>query len=105
MDLMGKTLLGPAKAAFLIVVGPLIKASENKPDDSNGRYITKWDVFANLRIFLFETTANTLHFAFLFLAISLDTQASLQQDVDVVVGLRPSGTGRLMLIRAVSIQA
>ncbi len=93
MDLMGKRFLKPVKAAFLTALGPLIKASENKPDDSSGQYMTKQDVIANSWIFLFaghETTANTLHFAFLFLAISLGTQASLQQHVDATVGSRPS---------------
>lgn len=56
--------------------------------------MTKQDVIANSWIFLFaghETTANTLHFAFLFLASSLKTQASLQQNVDDIVGDRSYG--------------
>jgi cytochrome P450 len=63
------------------------------PDDSKGQYMTKQDVIANSWIFLFaghETTSNTIHFAFLFLAIALDTQARLQGDVDAIVGSRPS---------------
>ena len=55
--------------------------------------MTKQDVIANSWIFLLaghETTANTLHFAFLFLAIALDTQACLQGEVDAIVGSRPS---------------
>jgi cytochrome P450 len=81
------------KEILLTRKGPLIQASENKPDDLKGQYMTKQDVIANSWIFLFaghETTANTLHFAFLFLAISLDTQSRLQQDVDTIVGSRLS---------------
>ena len=77
----------------LNLTGPLIKASENKPDDSKGQYMTKQDVIANSWIFLFaghETTANTLHFSFLFLAISLDMQAHIQHDVDSIIGSRSS---------------
>ncbi len=64
-------------------------ASENSPNDSKGQYISKEDVIANSWIFLFaghETTANTLHFAFLFLATDLVQQARLQDDIDSVVG-------------------
>lgn len=93
MDLMGEIIsrLLFNMSAFLTFLGPLIKASENKPDEVNGQYMTKQDVIANSWIFLFaghETTGNTLHFAFLFLAISLDTQGRLQQDIDNIVGSR-----------------
>ena len=37
-----------------------------------------------------ETTANVLHFSFLFLAISLAAQRHLQSDIDDIVGTRPS---------------
>ena len=43
-------------------------------------------------IFLFaghETSGNTIHFALLFLATALDTQAHLQADIDSIVGSRP----------------
>ena len=66
-------------------------ASENNSDDSKGQYMSKQDVIANSWIFLFaghETTANTLHFAFLFLAIELIQQAHLQHDIDSIVGSR-----------------
>ena len=53
--------------------------------------MSKQDVIANSWIFLFaghETSANTLHFSFLFLAIALDSQARLQGEVDSIVGSR-----------------
>jgi cytochrome P450 len=54
--------------------------------------MTKQDVIANSWIFLFaghETSANTLHFAFLFLAIDLASQVHVQEDIDSIVGSRP----------------
>jgi cytochrome P450 len=67
--------------------------------------MTKQDVIANSWIFLFaghESTANTLHFAFLFLAIALDTQARLQGDVDASSALDLLMTGPMILKWAVS---
>jgi cytochrome P450 len=90
MDLIG-TSSQSSKFNSLILVGPLIRASRDMPDNLNGQYITKQNVIANAWIFLFaghETTGNTLHFAFLFLAIALDSQARLQGDIDTVVGTR-----------------
>lgn len=80
-----------AENGTMDLMGPLIIASENKPDDSNGQYMSKQDVIANSWIFLFaghETSANTLHFSFLFLAIALDSQARLQGEIDSIVGSR-----------------
>ena len=39
-----------------------------------------------------ETTANVLHFSFLFLAINLAAQRHLQSDIDDIVGTRPSSS-------------
>ena len=55
--------------------------------------MSKQAVIANSWIFLFaghETTANTLHYAFLLLAIDLAIQAHLQEDIDSIVESRPS---------------
>jgi cytochrome P450 len=54
--------------------------------------LTKQEVIANSWIFLFaghETSANTVHFCFLFLATDLNAQARLQADIDAIVGSRP----------------
>ena len=78
---------------MLMIVGPLVKASKNDPNDSKDQYMSKEDIIANSWIFLFaghETTANTLHYIFLFLAIDLAIQAHLQEDIDSIVGTRPS---------------
>lgn len=55
--------------------------------------MSKQAVIANSWIFLFaghETTANTLHYAFLLLAIDLAIQGHLQEDIDSIVKSRPS---------------
>lgn len=69
-----------------------MKASESSLNDSKDLYLTKQEVIGNSFIFLFaghETSANTTHYSFLFLAIALDSQARLQADIDSIVGSRP----------------
>lgn len=54
--------------------------------------MTKQEVIGNSWILLFaghETSGNTTHYSFLFLAIALDSQARLQADIDSIVGYRP----------------
>lgn len=76
----------------LTSIGPLVKASENRSNESKDLYLTKQEVIGNSFIFLFaghETSANTTHYSFLFLAIALDSQARLQTEIDSIVGSRP----------------
>lgn len=68
-----------------------MKASQRTPEESNGLYLTKQEVTADSWLLLFaghETTANTLHFTFLYLAITLSTQSDLQHEIDSIVGSR-----------------
>jgi cytochrome P450 len=54
--------------------------------------LTKQEVIGNSWILLFaghETSGNTTHYSFLFLAIALDSQARLQANIDSIVGSRP----------------
>lgn len=81
-----------AQVLKLTSTGPLIKASENDPNDSKGLYLTKQEVIGNSWILLFgghESTGNTTHYALLFLAIALDSQVRLQAEIDSIVGSRP----------------
>lgn len=76
----------------LTSAGPLIQASENDPNDSKGLYLTKQEVIGNSWILLFaghETSGNTIHYSFLFLAIALNSQARLQAEIDSIVESRP----------------
>ncbi|KAH6721937.1 cytochrome P450 monooxygenase-like protein [Leptodontidium sp. MPI-SDFR-AT-0119] len=81
------------EAGVMDVMGPLVKASANSPEESKDCYLTKQEVISNSWITLFaghETSANITHYCLLFLAIEQDQQADLQQDIDRIVGSRPS---------------
>jgi cytochrome P450 len=75
----------------------MIKANyESSPGDSktgNGTAtLTKREILGNAFIFLFaghETTANSIHFSIIFLAIHLSKQRHLQSDIDNIVGTKP----------------
>jgi cytochrome P450 len=70
-----------------------VKASEIDPNDSKDAYLTKQEVIGNSWIMLFaghESTGNTTHFELTFLAIALDSQATLQADIDKILDTRPT---------------
>ncbi|CZR52843.1 related to cytochrome P450 3A7 [Phialocephala subalpina] len=82
-----------AEAGTMDIMGPLVKASGRSPENSKGSYLTKQEVIADSWITLFaghETSANITHYCLLFLAIDLRKQFKLQQDLDAIVGTRPS---------------
>ncbi|KAF8850616.1 cytochrome P450 monooxygenase-like protein [Acephala macrosclerotiorum] len=82
-----------SEAGTMDIMGPLVKASERTPDDSKGLYLTKQEMIADSWITLFaghETSANITHYCLLFLAIELAKQSKLQQDLDSIIGTRPS---------------
>lgn len=92
MDIMGTKHPLFVVPKSLTTTGPLVKAAQLSPEESNGQYLTKQEVTANSWLLLFaghETTANTLHFTFLFLALALSTQADLQREIDSIIGSRP----------------
>jgi len=96
MDLMGKPLL-PSNFTLLTEPGPMIKANyESSATDSKGSVptttLTKQEILGNAFIFLFaghETTANSIHYSIVLLAIHLAKQRHLQSDIDSIVGSKP----------------
>ena len=73
----------------------MIKASNEAPSDfdtkshSPSTTLSKSEIIGNAFIFLFaghETTANSIHFSVILLAIHLSSQAHLQADIDKIVG-------------------
>jgi cytochrome P450 len=80
-----------------MIPGPMIKANyESSPGDSKTgnrtATLTKREILGNAFIFLFaghETTANSIHFSIIFLAIHLSKQRHLQSDIDNIVGTKP----------------
>lgn len=76
----------------------MIKANyESSPTDSKlagqpTSTLTKQEILGNAFIFLFaghETTANSIHYSIVLLAIHLAKQRHLQSDVDGIVGRKP----------------
>jgi cytochrome P450 len=76
----------------------MIKANyETSPTDSKlgakpSATLTKQEILGNAFIFLFaghETTANSIHYSIVLLAIALEKQRHLQADIDSIVGEKP----------------
>jgi cytochrome P450 len=98
MDLMGNFRPLPPFPK-LMEAGPMIKANyESSPGDfktgtSPGATLTKREILGNAFIFLFaghETTANSIHYSIVLLAIHLAKQRHLQSDIDSIVGSKPT---------------
>jgi cytochrome P450 len=77
----------------------MIKANyESSPGDSKtetspGATLTKREILGNAFIFLFaghETTANSIHYSIVLLAMHLAKQRHLQSDIDSIVGSKPT---------------
>jgi cytochrome P450 len=71
------------------LLAPMIKASQNLDQDS---YLTSSEIMGNSFIFLFaghETSANSIHYILLFLAMTLMDQQLLQKDIDSILGCLP----------------
>jgi cytochrome P450 len=74
----------------------MIKASNEAPSDSDSKsqtpqapILSKSEIIGNSFIFLFaghETSANSIHFSIILLAIHLASQVRLQADIDRIVG-------------------
>ena len=70
----------------------MVRATQVDPSDPSQITITKQEAIADSFVFLFaghESTANTIHYAFLFLAISLASQNQLQSSLDAFLSDRP----------------
>ncbi|KAG9559959.1 putative P450 monooxygenase, partial [Aureobasidium melanogenum] len=79
MDLMGA-----------LVSGAGIKANLD-PEKADAQLLTDSEILGNAFVFILaghETTANTLHFAMLYLAMNWSTQEMLQKDIDGIFGDR-----------------
>lgn len=79
MDLMGA-----------LVSGAGIKADQD-PEKADAQLLTDSEILGNAFVFILaghETTANTLHFAMLYLAMNWSTQEMLQKDIDDIFGDR-----------------
>lgn len=60
--------------------------------ESNGANVKKSDLLGNAFVVMLaghETTANTLHFSLIFLAMNLTSQKRLQEDIDQIFGGKP----------------
>ncbi|TAQ90607.1 hypothetical protein B7494_g1078 [Chlorociboria aeruginascens] len=73
------------------LMGVMMKTSNEIPDFQTDlqRKFTKEDIMSNAFIFLFaghETTANSIHFCLLELAIDLRVQKLLRADIDNIIG-------------------
>lgn len=80
MDLMGA-----------LVSGAGIKPDQD-PEKGGKQLLTDSEILGNAFVFILaghETTANTLHFAILYLAMNWKSQAMLQKDLDDIFGDRP----------------
>ncbi|KAG9680391.1 putative P450 monooxygenase, partial [Aureobasidium melanogenum] len=80
MDLMGA-----------LVSGAGIKPGSD-PEKADTQLFTDREILGNAFVFILaghETTANTLHFAILYLAMNWSTQEMLQKDLDNIFGDRP----------------
>jgi cytochrome P450 len=88
--------IGESEKGTMDLLGTMIKASsESAPDlaaPDPKAYLTKEEIIGNSFIFLFaghDTSANSLHYTLLYLAIALVDQIKLQADVDKIVGAKP----------------
>ncbi|KAI9645820.1 hypothetical protein NHQ30_005255 [Ciborinia camelliae] len=79
------------------LMGNMLKASNEAPIDykskqSDDAPLSESEIKSNAFIFLLaghETTASSIHLCFVYLAISLRSQHSMQKDIDSIVGAKP----------------
>ncbi|KAK6006781.1 hypothetical protein QM012_005789 [Aureobasidium pullulans] len=77
------------------LMGALVSASgitaKQDPEKADGQLFTDSEILGNAFVFIIaghETTANTLHFAILYLALNWSSQEMLQKDLDSIFGDR-----------------
>jgi cytochrome P450 len=92
-------ILGLTNFLLVDLMAPMIKASNEAPSDFDTKSqtpnatLSKSEIIGNSFIFLFaghETSANSIHFSIILLAIHLSSQAHLQDDIDKIVGKKPT---------------
>lgn len=93
MDLMGALVRGAGYSADSPPDTPT--TNEKKPGNPNPSkpILTEDEILGNAFVFILaghETAANTIHFASVFLAMHPSSQRRLQQDLDAILGDRPS---------------
>ncbi|KAG0652326.1 Cytochrome P450 [Hyphodiscus hymeniophilus] len=90
--------LGESDKGTMDLMAPMIKASGEAPSDFDTKIkanasLSKSEIIGNSFIFLFaghETSANSIHFSIILLAINLASQVRLQADIDKIVGDKPT---------------
>lgn len=100
MDLMGTYLPTPHESKPLTTPGNMLRASQESltptsEKSSSDAPLREPEIISNAFIFLLaghETTANSIHFCFLYLAMHLSSQRLMQSDIDAIVGSRPPST-------------
>ncbi|KAI9718144.1 MAG: hypothetical protein M1828_006842 [Chrysothrix sp. TS-e1954] len=86
LDLMGALVSGAGTASGAA------KGNANKPK-AGSNMLSDTEVLGNAFVFILaghETTANTIHFAFLYLALNPSAQAKVQENIVQLFGDRPS---------------
>ncbi|KAF2206777.1 hypothetical protein CERZMDRAFT_72059 [Cercospora zeae-maydis SCOH1-5] len=76
----------------LDLMGALVKGAGLTQETLNPT-LTSEDIMGNAFVFILaghETAANTIHFSILFLAMHMASQRQLQNDLDQILGARPS---------------
>ncbi|APA10143.1 hypothetical protein sscle_06g049130 [Sclerotinia sclerotiorum 1980 UF-70] len=79
------------------LMGNMLKTSTESPipyksPQNNDTPLTESEIKANAFIFLLaghETTASSIHLCFVYLALSLSSQKSMQKDIDKIIGTKP----------------
>ena len=76
----------------------MVRASESSPGNnsksqtSHAPILSKQEIIGNSFIFLFaghETSANSIHYSILYLAMDQPSQKRMQSDIDNIVGQKP----------------
>ncbi|ESZ90785.1 hypothetical protein SBOR_8833 [Sclerotinia borealis F-4128] len=85
MDLMGNMLKASSESPIDIDI-------DNETQHTTSDPLTETEIKSNAFIFLLaghETTASSIHLCFIYLALSLSSQYSMQHDIDSIVGSKP----------------
>lgn len=83
MDLMGALVKGAG----------ITEESLNDSENGGSQLLTDDEILGNAFVFILaghETAANTIHFSILYLAMHMKSQKRLQEDLDSILGDRPS---------------
>lgn len=93
MDLMGALVKGAGMTEDTLKADGSADAEKAQALHPNMQLFTDDEILGNAFVFILaghETAANTIHFSILFLAMQMKSQRRLQQDLDEILGDRPS---------------